>query len=145
MGRLHKACESRDRAPGDQDACDPDTRADPVKYQVAGNLKQEVSPEENSSSQSELLARDGQRPIHRQRRKAQVDSVDEGDHVKCKQERQQTDLEFPDRCFLDRVRSSAIASYHAHSPRKIVRINLSWRPRSPTEAGSAFSAIFRRP
>jgi len=36
-------------------------------------------------------------PIHRQRRKPQVDSVDESDNIEGKRERQQPDPEFPDR------------------------------------------------
>jgi len=56
MGRLHKPSRSRHRAPRDQNAGDPDARTDFVKDEVAGDLKQEVTPEENSRRKSELLA-----------------------------------------------------------------------------------------
>ena len=79
-----------------EDACDPDKRADAVKDEVAGDLKQEVAPKENSSRKSKLLACDGQFAIHRQSREAQVDSVDESDDVERKQERQKPDLDFTD-------------------------------------------------
>src|SRR6516162_655081 len=64
---------------------------------VAGDLKQDVSPEENSGRESKLLACDPQLPIHRQCCESEIDSVDECNHVESKQEWEKSYLEFPDR------------------------------------------------
>ena len=121
MGGLHKARQRRNDAPCDEDARDPDARADAVKDEVAGDLKQEVAPKENSSRKSKLLAADGQFPIHRQSRKAQVDSVDESDDVERKQERQKPNLDFTDGSGLLQARNSAKAADHYSPSREAVR------------------------
>jgi hypothetical protein len=53
----------------------------------------------------ELLARDRQFPIPSQCSKPKVDSVDEGDNIECKQERQRSDPDFTDRRCLEQVRN----------------------------------------
>jgi hypothetical protein len=63
MDGVHKPRQRSNRAPRDQDARDPDTRADLVKDEVAGNLEQEVAPKENSCRKSELLASNGELAI----------------------------------------------------------------------------------
>ena len=50
MGRLHKASQRRNDSPCDQDSRDPNARPDLVKHEVAGDLKQEVAPKEDSRS-----------------------------------------------------------------------------------------------
>ena len=115
MGGLHKACQRRNDAPCDEDARDPDARADAVKDEVAGDLKQEVAPKENSSRESKLLACDGQFAIHRQSRKAQVDSVDESHDVERKQERQKPESDFTGGGGFLQARNSARAPDH-YSP-----------------------------
>ena len=72
-----------------------------MQNKVAWDLEQKVTPEKDSSCEAELLAADGQLAIHRQRRKSYVDAVDDGDHIEHEEERQQLDLEFPDRRLLD--------------------------------------------
>ena len=121
MGGLHKAGQRRNDAPCDEDACDPDTRADAVKDEVAGDLKQEVAPKENSSRKSKLLACDGQFAIHRQSRKAQVDSVDESDDVERKQKRQKPDLDSTDGGGFLQARNSARAADHYSPSREALR------------------------
>jgi hypothetical protein len=66
-----------------------------VKDEVTGDFEEEVAPEKNSCRESELLAGNGQLAVHRQRSKAQVDSVDECYDVERKQERQQPELHLP--------------------------------------------------
>jgi hypothetical protein len=61
--------------------------------EITGDFKEEVAPKENSCRESELFAGNGQFPIHRQRCKPHVDSVDEGYDLDCKQERQQPELQ----------------------------------------------------
>jgi hypothetical protein len=81
MGSLHKARESGNYAPRDQDAYYPYTSSDLVKDEVAGDLEQKVTPEKDSGCESELLAGDGQLAIHRQCRKSYVDAVEESDDI----------------------------------------------------------------
>ena len=100
---MYKPRQSSNWASCDQDASDPNTCSNLVKDEIARDLKQEVAPEENSGGESELLARDRQFAIHSQRRKPQVDSVNESNDIERKEERQQSDPEFPDRCRFDWV------------------------------------------
>src|SRR5262245_25816103 len=103
MCGLHKTGQGRYDAPTNQDACDPPPCSDSVQYEVAGDLEQKITPEKDSSCETELLAGDGQLAIHRQRRKSYVDSVKESEGVEHEEERQQPDPEFPDHRRLDRV------------------------------------------
>src|SRR5579864_6732204 len=112
MGGLYEPCQRGNRAPCDQDAGDPHTRADPMKDQVAGNFKQEVAPKENPGGEPELLAGDCQLPIHCQRREPQVDPVDEREHKKHKQERKQPDPDFADRRLLGCACERTCATHH---------------------------------
>src|SRR5215469_1375535 len=115
MGGLHKASQRCNDAPCNENACDPDARADAVEDEVAGDFKQEVAPKENSSRKSKMLACDGQFAIHRQSRKAQVNSVDESHDVEHKQERQKSELDFTDGGGFLQARNSARAADH-YSP-----------------------------
>jgi len=56
MGGLHKARESGNYAPRDQDACYPYASSDSVQDEIAGDLEQKVTPKENPVRESELLA-----------------------------------------------------------------------------------------
>jgi len=55
---------SPDGAPDDQDPCHPDTGADHVQQQIAGDLKKEIAEKEDPADQSELLAGNPQFLIH---------------------------------------------------------------------------------
>jgi len=96
MRRLYESREGSNCSPCEQDASDPDPCPDPMQDKVAGDLKQEVSPEENSGSESKLLACDPQLPIHAQCCESEIDSVDECNHVESKQEREKSNLKFSD-------------------------------------------------
>src|SRR6516165_3820623 len=93
-----------------------------MKDEVTGNLEEEVYPEENSCRESELLAGDGQFPVHRQRRKARVDSVDEGHHVEGKQEGQQPELHLANGS--DFIYGRRFACCASHSRPKSRRANI---------------------
>src|SRR5215469_5663243 len=112
MRSLHKARESGNYGPRDQDACYPYTSSDFVKDEVAGDLEQKVTPEKDSGCESELLAGDGQFAIHRQRCKSDVDAVEESNDIEHEEKRQQPDSEFPDRHSLDGIRNSTRGICH---------------------------------
>jgi hypothetical protein len=83
-----------------------------MQDEVAGNLTQKVSPEKDSSRQSELLAGDSQLTIHGQRGESDIDPVEEGNDIEQEEKRQEPDPEFPYRCCLDRVRNDACGVRH---------------------------------
>src|SRR5450432_354329 len=55
---LSKSRGDCDESPGDQNASDPNPRSDPVQYQVARDLEQEITKEEHAHDQPKLLAAD---------------------------------------------------------------------------------------
>jgi len=67
----------------------------------------ERAEKENSREESELLTRDGQFPVHRQSRKANVDAVDEGNHHQNEDERDDPSPQFADRHVSISVGASA--------------------------------------
>jgi hypothetical protein len=58
MSTVHKAGQRRHGSPSDQDAGDPDTSADLVHQQIAGNFEEEITDEEDPAKQSILLTAD---------------------------------------------------------------------------------------
>src|SRR5438876_8276208 len=81
MRGVRESSEGGHCPPGNQNACNPDTGADFVQQQVARNSKEQVAKKEDPSEQTELLARDRQLLVHRQRRKPNVDPVEKADDV----------------------------------------------------------------
>jgi hypothetical protein len=75
---------SPDGAPDDQDPCNPDTGADPVQQQIAGDLKKEIAEKEDPADQSELLAGNPQLLIHGQRGKVNVGAIQMAREIKQK-------------------------------------------------------------
>src|SRR5260370_13331652 len=95
-----EAAHHRHNSPANQDPGDPDSRSDLVQQEIAGNLKQEIAEKENSHQQSELLARDGQFLVHRQRGKPNVDPVEIGNDVQQKKIRDNPEPQFLNRSCL---------------------------------------------
>ena len=85
-----------------------------MQQQVAGYLKNEIAEKENSREESELLTSDGQFPVHRQSRKANVDAVDEGNHHQNEDERDDPSPQFADRPRLNIGWSQCRTGGHAH-------------------------------
>src|SRR5215469_15643619 len=79
-GSLHEASQHCHDSPANQYPRNPDPRSDLVHQKIAGYLKNEITPKEYSRQESELLACDSQVLVHRQRREANIDPVEEGDH-----------------------------------------------------------------
>jgi hypothetical protein len=82
MDSVHEAGQHRHNSPANQDSGDPDPRSDLVQQQIAGDFKEEVAEKENPEDQSVLLAGDRQLPIHRERRKPDVDAIEKGNDKK---------------------------------------------------------------
>ena len=96
--------------------------SDFVKDEVAGDLEQKVTPEKDSGCESELLAGDGQFVIHRQRRKSDVDAVEESNDIEHEEKCQEPDSEFPDRCCLDGIRNGTRSVCHrSYFPTELVK------------------------
>ena len=93
---LHEPRADGDDAPRDQNARDPDTRADPVEHEIAWNLEDEVAEEEDPDGKAVLRARDPEILVHRQRREPDVDPIQEGDGVQEKNERQNVEANLAD-------------------------------------------------
>jgi hypothetical protein len=96
MHGLHQAGKCRDSSPTKQYPRDPDASPDLVQQQVAGNFKYEIAEKEDTEDQSELLARDGQLFVHRQRGEANIVAVDDGDDKQQKYKRKDPKPQFPD-------------------------------------------------
>jgi hypothetical protein len=82
----HSTCQDGNDAPGDQDARNPDARADPVEENVARDFEDEIAPKEYPDQQPELRIRDRKRGIRRERWKSNVDTVQVGNHVQQKKQ-----------------------------------------------------------
>jgi hypothetical protein len=72
-----------------------------VKQEIAGHFKDEITPKEDSSEQSELGAGDTQRGIHCQRRKTDIDPVDVGDNIQKHQQGDYPPPQFSDGSYFD--------------------------------------------
>src|SRR5450631_3746548 len=64
---VNEAGEKRQAAPSDDDAGEPDASTELMEQQVAGNLENEISEEENSGEKAELLAGDAEILVHGER------------------------------------------------------------------------------
>ncbi len=93
---LHEPRADGDDAPRDQDARDPDTRADPVEHEVAWNLEDEIPEEEDPDSKAVLRARDPEILVHRQCREPDIDPIQESDDVQEKDEREDVEANLAD-------------------------------------------------
>ena len=91
---VDEASEAGEKPPGEEDAGDPDTRADFVKQEIAGNFKSGIAEEEDAGDQAELLAGDGEFAIHGEGGEPDVDAVEERDNVEEKDEGENADVEF---------------------------------------------------
>ena len=78
-----------------------------MQNQVAGHFEKKIPDEKNSCRDGKLLAAEAQVLVHRQPGKAYIDAVDHRDHVKHKEERNQPDLQLPDRFALERFLGGA--------------------------------------
>src|SRR6266568_6211345 len=112
MHGVHEAGQRGQNSPGYQDAGNPDASPNLVQQQIAGNFKEEIAKKENPYQQSELLARDGQFLVHRQRRKTNIDPVEKGNDVEKEEKGKKSDLQFPNRALFDGVPT---AGYHGAS------------------------------
>ena len=97
MDVVDESGERRNEPPRDQDASDPDTRTNPVQKQVAGNFKQEIADEKDPNHEPVLLSANSQIPVHGQRGKTYVNTVDVGDHIKQKDEWENPPLQLANR------------------------------------------------
>src|SRR6516165_2477408 len=93
-GRSRKASQNCHNPPTDQYSCNPDTCTELVQQQVARYLKNEIAPIEYARQEPELLASDSQLLVHRQRRKPNVDPVNEVNDEENKDKRDDVPLEF---------------------------------------------------
>ena len=82
----HEHHGRRDDAPGDHDARHPHARAHPVHDQVARHLEEEVADEEDARAEAVDGVREAQVLPHLERREADVDAVEVGDHVEDEHE-----------------------------------------------------------
>ena len=82
---LHGCADQRgergDDAPGDDDAADPDARADLVQHDVAGDFEGEVAEEEDAGADSVDAVAELEVAQHLELGEAYVDAVDVGDDV----------------------------------------------------------------
>jgi hypothetical protein len=123
-GCLHEASQHCHDSPTDQYPRNPDTRSDLVQQQVAGYLKNEVAEKEYSREEPELLASDSQFPVHRQSRKANVDAVEESNHHKNEDERDDPSPHFEDCSRLNYDRSNRRTGSHAHLIVRLARCKM---------------------
>src|SRR6266446_5259136 len=114
MHVVDKAGQHRHSSPGNQNASNPDAGADFVQQQVARNSKEQVAEKEDPGEQTELLARDRQFLVHRQRRKPNVDPVEKADDVQQENKGDNPDPYFPNRSGLDEARSDWLSAGHAN-------------------------------
>ena len=105
MHVVDKAGQHGHDSPSNQNACNPDAGADFVQQQVTRNSKEQVAEKEDPSEQTELLARDRQLLVHRQRRKPNVDPVEKADDVQQENKGENPDPHFPNRSGLDGLRT----------------------------------------
>jgi hypothetical protein len=87
-GSRDKGSEARDNTPGDHDARDPDSRADFFQDQIARNLEQEITEEENSGAPAIDVGAEAQILVHGQCGDRDVAAVDIGDAVGQRDQRQ---------------------------------------------------------
>lgn len=93
---LDQAVESGERAPGNEDAGDPDAGAEFVEEEIAGDFENTVADEEYSSEQAELLGSDGQGAVHGERGEADVDAVEVRGDVEDEEEGKEVKANFAD-------------------------------------------------
>ncbi len=115
---MHQASDRRHNPPADQYSRDPNASSDLVQQQIAGDFKYEVAEKENAEDQSELLAGDGQRFVHRQRRKPNVIAIDKGDDEKHENKRKDPKPQFLNRLRSDRDRGDCGTASHTFSVRE---------------------------
>jgi hypothetical protein len=82
--------ERRDDAPGDDDAADPDARADLMQNDVARNLEGEVAEEKYAGPDAVDAVTELEVAYHLQLGEADVDAVDVSDDVPGEQDRHKT-------------------------------------------------------
>ena len=80
-GRADERGAAGDDAPGDEDAADPDARADLVQDEVAGDFEEEVAEEEDAGAEAVDALRELEVAEHLQLGEADVDAIDVGDDV----------------------------------------------------------------
>lgn len=93
---LNEAVEGGERAPGNEDAGDPDAGAEFVQEEIAGNFEQRVADKENSGEQAELLGGDGQGAVHGEGGEADVDAIEIGGDVEDEEEGEEVEADFAD-------------------------------------------------
>src|SRR6266852_4874595 len=64
VNAVDEASKGGEEPPGKEDAGDPDTCADFVHQEIAGNFKGGVAEEEDAGNQSELLTSDSDLAVH---------------------------------------------------------------------------------
>src|SRR5262249_16104395 len=102
LARDESGCAG-DKAPGDHDARDPETRADLVQDHVARHFEEEVADEERGShAEAERRLAETQILTHRQRGEADIDAIEVADEVEKPGERKDAPVDFAHRALFDR-------------------------------------------
>ena len=83
-----------------------------MQQHVARNSKEQVAEKEDPGEQTELLARDRQLLVHRQRRKPNVDAVEKADDVHQEKKGDNPDPYFPNRSSLNGFRTGVYFAAH---------------------------------
>src|SRR4030095_226030 len=82
MNEAHEDCQY---SPGNDDACDPTSRAPRLDQQTTWNLKQAIPEEENACAEAHHFGCKAKVFGHLQRGVADSDTIEEGNDVKDKQ------------------------------------------------------------
>jgi hypothetical protein len=78
----------RQHAPGDEDAGDPDPRAEADQQKVARQLAQDVAEEEDAGAEAEFRGGEAEILVHGERGEADIHAVEEGREIADHQDRQ---------------------------------------------------------
>jgi len=75
MQFVNQASATRQHSPPQQNAGDPDARADLMEQQIAGNFQDDIAQEENARREAKLSGGDTQLAVHGEGREPDVDAV----------------------------------------------------------------------
>ena len=92
---LHQGHQGSHHTPAQQDAADPTAGSNPLKDQVAGNLKQHVTEEENSCGDAIACGAEAEILAHPCCREGDVDPIEVGNQIEQEQKRQQMPANSP--------------------------------------------------
>src|SRR5215472_2866803 len=79
-----------DHAPGHHQHCDPTSLPDSLHYEVAGQLKYDIASEKYARCEPVAGVAHAEKGLNLQRREADIDAVDIRNHIKKKQQRNET-------------------------------------------------------